>query len=273
VADSDSKPEGKSESEADVQGQSKEGSQPESQAESTPASRVVSAAASEVVSLAAPKSADTATGKPNFWVWLGKLFDPKPKVDFYALLVTQAEITLKGIEALEAWLATGAYERCQSVRDREHQADEQKMLLQKKLVDSFVTPFDREDIYDLSVRLDEVINAAKTSAREIEALNYCPRDETLDEMARTLSEGTRCLYNSFYNLNRNLTEAANQALMARKCENRFAKVYRSGMRELFELNDFKTILRTVEVYHTMDRMAACIDVVAEKLSHVIVKIS
>ena len=44
------------------------------------------------------------------------------------------------------------------------------------------------------------------------------------------------------------------------------------MRELFELNDFKTILRTVEVYHTMDRMASCIDVVAEKLSHVIVKI-
>ncbi|MBS1997553.1 MAG: DUF47 family protein, partial [Cyanobacteria bacterium SZAS LIN-2] len=211
--------------------------------------------------------------KASFLSHFLRVFEPKPKSDFYALLVSQAETTLKGIEALEAWLATGAYERCQAVRDREHQADEQKMLLQTKLVESFVTPFDREDIYDLSVRLDEVINAAKTSAREIEALNYCPRDETLDEMSRTLTEGTRCVFNAFYNLNRNLTEAAHQAFMARKCENRFAKVYRQGMRELFELNDFKTILRTVEVYHTMDRIAHCIDVVAEKLSHVIVKIS
>ena len=48
---------------------------------------------------------------------------------------------------------------------------------------------------------------------------------------------------------------------------------KTGGRELFDLNDFKTILRIVEVYHTMDRMATCIDVVAEKLSHVIVKIS
>ncbi|MBU6452517.1 MAG: DUF47 family protein [Cyanobacteria bacterium REEB67] len=218
-------------------------------------------------------AAPVVTRAPGPLSRLIKMFEPKPKVDFYALLVTQAETTLKGIEALETWLSNGAYERCQAVRDFEHLADEQKLHLQKQLRDSFVTPFDREDIYDLSVRLDEVINAAKTTAREIEALNYCPRDETLDEMARTLTEGTRCLYNAFFNLNRNLNEAANQAFLARKCENRFAKVYRLGMRELFNLNDFKTILRTVEVYHTMDRMASCIDVVAEKLSHVIVKIS
>ena len=249
MAESDSKPEAKPEAQAETQAETKSEEKLELKADTSP------------------------LVKPSFFKRLGKLLEPKPKVDFYALLVSQAETTLKGIEALEAWVATGAYDRCQSVRDREHQADEQKLLLQTKLVESFVTPFDREDIYDLSVRLDEVINAAKTSAREIEALNYCPRDETLDEMARTLSEGTRCLYNAFYNLNRNLTEAANQAFMARKCENRFAKVYRLGMRELFELNDFKTILRTVEVYHTMDRMAACIDMVAEKLSHVIVKIS
>jgi uncharacterized protein Yka (UPF0111/DUF47 family) len=220
-----------------------------------------------------PANPATVAVKSNFFTRLAKLFEPKPRVDFYALLVAQASTTLKGIEALESWLATGAYERCQSVRDLEHQADEQKLKLQTELRDSFITPFDREDIYDLSIRLDEVINAAKTIAREIEALNYCPQDETLDEMARTLTEGTRHLHNAFHHLNKNLPEAANQAFLARKCENRFAKVYRRGMRELFDLNDFKTILRTVEVYHTMDRMASCIDVVAEKLSHVIVKIS
>ena len=109
---------------------------------------------------------------------------------FFQLLKEQASTTLKGIEALEIWLSAGASERCQVVRDLEHQADEQKLILQKRLVESFVTPVDREDLYDLSVRLDEVINAAKNAAREVEALNFCPRDDYLAEMSRTLKEGT-----------------------------------------------------------------------------------
>lgn len=196
-----------------------------------------------------------------------------PRIDFYALLVAQADTTLRGVEGLETWLSTGAAERCQVVRDLEHHGDELKASLQSKLAESFVTPFDREDIYDLSVRLDEVLNSAKNSAREVEALNYCPRDSSLSEMARNLVEGSRCLYNSFRNLNVNLEEASAQAKLARKSENRFEKVYRQAMRELFELNDFKTILRTLEVYRTMVQTASRIDMVAEKLHHVIVKIS
>jgi uncharacterized protein len=197
----------------------------------------------------------------------------EPKIDFYILLVEQAETTMRGVEALEAWLAQGAAERCQIVRDLEHAADEQKMALQRKLAESFITPFDREDIYDLSVRLDEVINAAKSSAREVEALNFCPRDAALLEMARNLAEGTRCLLNAFRALQHNKAEAAAQASLARKSETRFEKVYRQAMRNLFELNDFKTILRTLEVYRTMINTATHIDIVAEKLHHVIIKIS
>lgn len=207
----------------------------------------------------------------NFLSNLVKIFEPK--VDFYLLLVTQAQTTLKGVEALEQWLSSGAGDRCQIVRDLEHLADEQKLELQRQLAASFVTPFDREDIYDLSVRLDEVINAAKNTAREVEALNYCPQDDTLSEMARTLLEGARCLYNSISQLNGNLAEAAQQAALARKAENRFEKIYRQGMRELFAINDLKTILRTVEVYRTMVNAAHRIDVVAEKLHHIIIKIT
>ncbi len=219
-----------------------------------------------------------SSSKRSFWHLLQRKLPGlshffEPRVNFYALLLAQADTTLRGVEALESWLSTGAYERCQRVRDLERQADEQKAALHLKLAESFVTPFDREDIYDLSVRLDEVINSAKDSAREVEALNYCPRDSTLSEMARTLVEGTRCLHNSFRNLDGNFSEASAQASLARKSETRFEKMYRNAMRELFEVNDFKTILRTLEVYRTMMHTATCIDTVAEKLRHVIVKIS
>lgn len=202
--------------------------------------------------------------------WFSRLF--QPKVNFYKLLGAQAKTTSEGMEALREWIEKGASDRCQPVRDLEHRADQQKLLLQKQLSNSFITPFDREDIYDLSTQLDEVINAAKTTAREIEALNYCPFDPTLSEMAKILCEGARCLLRAFENLDTNLGEASKQAKLARKAENRFEKVYRIGMRELFEMNDVKTILRTVEVYRAMITAAHRIDVVGEKLDHVIIKL-
>src|SRR5262249_11152366 len=144
--------------------------------------------------------------------WFFKLFSPK--TNFYRLLDKQASITLAGIEALKTWIEEGAPGRGQKVRDYEHEADDTVLDLQKRLVDSFITPFDREDIYDLSARLDEVINAAKTTVREIEALEISTEDQFLLEMVATLSEGTRCLAQSFSHLERDLDSASQEAELA-----------------------------------------------------------
>lgn len=204
--------------------------------------------------------------------WFSKVFEPQ--TDFYKILIDQATMTLHGLEALECWINDGADERCQTVRDFESKADEIKLDLQKRLVDSFVTPFDREDIYDLSTRLDEIINSAKGTAREIEAFTMNPEDAYMTEMARTLVEGARCLVNAFTTLReKNFSEAEVQASLARKSENRLSKVYRQAMRELFSINDLKKIMRTVEVYRSFVVAAEHIDRVGAKLQHVIVKIS
>ncbi len=204
--------------------------------------------------------------------WFSKVFEPQ--TDFYKILIDQATMTLHGLEALECWLLEGADERCQTVRDFENKADEIKLNLQRRLAESFVTPFDREDIYDLSTRLDEIINSAKATAREIEAFTISPEDAYMTEMARTLVEGARCLVNSFATLKeKNFAEAEVQATLARKSENRLSKVYRQAMRELFSINDLKRIMRTVEVYRSFVVAAEHIDHVGAKLQHVIVKIS
>lgn len=203
--------------------------------------------------------------------WISKLFEPKS--EFYALLNIQSVTTLEGIVALDRWIVDGAIERCQKVRDLEKEADEHKLELERQLVDSFITPFDREDIYDLSIKLDEVINSAKQAVREIEALEIHASDAYLKEMAATLVEGTRCLNQSFAHLQNNAAEAANQAALARKSENRFAKIYRQAMKNLFTLDDFKTLLKTREIYTCLLNTATKIDIVGEKLIHVIVKIS
>lgn len=195
-----------------------------------------------------------------------------PPVDFYALLETQAAKTLEGVLALHAWIDSGDESHCQRVRDLEKEADQLKLGLEKQLVESFVTPFDREDIYDLSARLDEVINGAKYVVREIEALELSLQDSNLRSMSEVLVEGTRCLHLSFANLKSNLKEASEQAFLARKSETRFSKIYRQSMRQLFAIDDVIKILKTREVYRYLLQASEKVDLVGKKLLHIIVKI-
>lgn len=215
------------------------------------------------------QSMDKESKRRHFW--FGNIFEPM--VDFYALLNHQANKTLEGMEALSDWLKEGGDERCQKVRTLEREADVLKIDLEQKLVECFVTPFDREDIFELSVSLDEVINAAKGVVREIEAFEVSPEGTALREMGELLVEGTHALQLSIFSLKKNLREAAEQALLARKAENRFTKVYRNAMRDLLKIDDFKVVMRTKEVYKAMLIGAERIDTVGEKLLHTIVKMN
>jgi uncharacterized protein Yka (UPF0111/DUF47 family) len=203
--------------------------------------------------------------------WLSHLF--KPKVDFYLLLQQQAETTLSGMIALEHYMMNGEKEHSQKVRELEKFADGQKLALERKLNDSFVTPFDREDIYDVSVFMDEIINSAKATVRETEAMQLVPSDSQYKEMAGTLVEGTRAIHGCIHQLHLNLPEAASYAQLARKSENRFNKSYRDAMAHLYEQDDLKVILKTTEVLRSMMNGATRIDRLGEKLLHVIVKMS
>lgn len=200
-----------------------------------------------------------------------KIFSPK--TNFYNLLNRQAETTLAGMIALAEFVSGGAAPSAQKVRDYEQKADDQKLDLEKKLVESFVTPFDREDIYDISFSLDEVINSAKSMVREIEALEIEPKDAMLQEMVVILVEGTRCLVNTIALLEKNLQEAAEQAVLARKSDKRLAKVYRHAMKELFLQEDCKVILKTRELYSCLLDSGDRIDRLGEMLIHVIVKMT
>lgn len=206
------------------------------------------------------------------WLWNGFL---EPSTDFYALMNEHAAKVLRGVEALRDWvLSAERDERFQRLRDLENDADAMKLDLGRKLVDSFITPFDREDIYDIVMRMDEVINAAKSTAREIDTFGVEPREApNFDGLLEILVEGTNHLTQAIAALRNDLPLASAQALLARKAENKFAKAYRATMKELLNDDDIKKILRLKEVYRQMLNAAEKIDLVAERLQHAIIKMS
>lgn len=203
--------------------------------------------------------------------WLfSQIFEPA--IDFYALLTKQSQTTLAGVQALVDWLDDGEDDTRQRVLDLETQADHLKLDLARKLTDAFITPFDREDIYELSIRMDEIINSAKAVVREIQAFDVDPKRHTpIRDMALLLHEGIQCLSTSMGSLRANLPEASRHAYLARKSENRINKAYRQAMKELFLDDDLKEILRVKEVYKTLLLGGEHVDYTAERLLYAIVK--
>jgi len=79
---------------------------------------------------------------------------------FYTLLTAQAEHLVDGAALLAELLDQGTdrQDLASRMREAEHQADETTHEVVRRVNGTFVTPFDREDIYALSSGLDDVMD-------------------------------------------------------------------------------------------------------------------
>jgi uncharacterized protein len=85
---------------------------------------------------------------------------------FFDLFVDDAENVLAGARQLEAMLRTydDPVSRAAEIRQTEHRGDEISHDIGHRLESTFVTPFDREDIYALISGLDDVLDFIEETA-------------------------------------------------------------------------------------------------------------
>jgi predicted phosphate transport protein (TIGR00153 family) len=86
-------------------------------------------------------------------------FKPVDNV-FYTLLTQSATRLVEGADILAELLGESADrdDIASRMRDAEHEADETTHEIAKRVNSTFVTPFDREDIYALASSLDDVMD-------------------------------------------------------------------------------------------------------------------
>ncbi len=86
-------------------------------------------------------------------------FKPVDSV-FYELLTTSALHLVDGAAILAEMLGDSVDRKAiaDRMQDAEHQADETTHAIAKRVNSTFVTPFDREDIYSLASGLDDVMD-------------------------------------------------------------------------------------------------------------------
>src|SRR3954467_1093309 len=76
-----------------------------------------------------------------------------------------------------------AAEHCKAIKDVEHKADLLTASITQRLDKSFVTPFDREDIHNVTTSLDDVIDLIDGTARRYDMFHITDHREPAKRLA------------------------------------------------------------------------------------------
>lgn len=190
--------------------------------------------------------------------------------DFYAILLGHARAVHEGILALRRYMETGSIDDATLLRAKEKEADEYRRKLRSEVMNAFSTPVDREDLFVLSRRLDEIINYAKHTLRDMQILKIRAAP-TLVEMSDVLVEGTQHILDAIRLLPKRDEACHHHARAAKNCENDITKLYPRSLTELFDLEDLREVMKQREVLSLLNTTADRLDEAADAILHIVVK--
>jgi len=202
-----------------------------------------------------------------------RLFKRREDV-FSKLIEEQASLSYEGLKLLVKYLETQDSDIAEQLSLKEKEADEVRRILIDELNRSFVTPFDREDIFALSRSIDDVIDYADTTLAEMVTLKVQPTQYML-RMATLLKDAAYEIYQAVLRLQQHPNVATDHAQRAKALENRVEAVYREALADLFsgpeDLHHVVEMLKLREVYRHLSNAADRGDEAANTIADVVVK--
>lgn len=162
-------------------------------------------------------------------------------------------------------------EYTKKIKDVEHQCDEITHKMTTKLNKSFITPFDREDIYHLAVALDDICDYIDAGARAIVMYGIgVPNKHTLDlakviqQLGSQISKAVSML-NKPDNINPHFVEI-------HRLENEADEIYFRAMKELFSNgSDALSVIRWKEIYEILEYATDRCESVANIIESIVLK--
>jgi len=204
-----------------------------------------------------------------------KLFKKRNNI-FIKLIMDQANLTLQGMEALTAYMEGQDPQAAANLTSSEKSADEARRILIDELNKTFVTPFDREDIFNLSRTIDDVLDYAYSTVIEMEILKVEPTP-FMQRMASLLRDAAYELSMAVNQLEDHPGVSNDHAQRAKALENRVEDVYREALADLFsgveDIQHVVKMLKSREVYRHMSNAADRGDEAANVIADIVVKIA
>lgn len=189
--------------------------------------------------------------------------------DLLGLLIEQGNVTVEAAEAFCQW-ATGDGAQALRVRDLEHEADDARRAVVTMLRKAFTTPIQPEDLFELSERLDAIVNQAKDLVREAEVLAMLP-DQAMAEMSSLVLLGVRELVAALPQLPRDPDAATAAADRAIHHQRGVERCYRAAMSELLDVSEIREVAGKRELYRRYARIGDAVERVANRIWYAVVK--
>ncbi|HEX2994155.1 MAG TPA: DUF47 family protein [Anaerolineales bacterium] len=201
-------------------------------------------------------------------------FFKKREEVFHKLIQQQASITYEGVKLLVKYFETQDNEFAEQLALKEKEADEVRRILIDELNRTFVTPFDREDIFALSRSIDDVIDYADSTVNEMVVLKVGPTPY-MQMIATLLKDAAYELYQAVQRLEKNPAVAIDHAQRAKALENRVEGVYREAIADLFtgpeDVHHIVEMLKLREVYRHLSNAADRGDEAGNIIADIVVK--
>jgi predicted phosphate transport protein (TIGR00153 family) len=198
----------------------------------------------------------------------------RPEV-FFDLFIESAVNLRAGAEQLRALMHeyTEVEVKARRLQEREHEGDEVTHAIIRRLNTTFITPMDREDIYQLATALDDVMDAIEAVGDLFVLHNI---DAPLPEMRAQVevlcraAEQTEAALRSFKNMKR--SELEPYWVEINSLENEGDKIYRRAVAGLFG-GDYRAmdVLRWKEVIETLEEALDGLENVANVIESVVLK--
>ena len=158
------------------------------------------------------------------------------------------------------------------IKDIEHGCDEITHNLTTKLNKSFITPFDREDIFTLSVALDDVMDYIDAGARAIMMYDIQEINDHAKHLAKVI-QSLSIEVNAAVSMLSNPKNGMNQHIVEiHRLENEADDVYFRAIGELFrEATEPATLIKWKELYEILENATDRCESVANIVESIILK--
>lgn len=205
------------------------------------------------------------------------LFLPK-QTDFFELFAKQQKV-LNEIAELFIELANNygnLEEFAKKAKVIEKEGDNVTHEIIDRLNKSFITPFDREDIYSLAMEFDDIVDALENVFHNLYLYKISEKPKTLGQFAPLIKEASSHLSLMLSALaNKKLTEQLSQAKIAiHNIEDQADDFYAEGLSELFEHNtDAIVVIKHKDILENLEKVADKMQRMSDVIENIVVKSS
>lgn len=193
--------------------------------------------------------------------------------EFFGLFQRQAENIVTGAQAFVRMLEhyTGVPEQVQRIKAIEHSGDEITHQIFRKLNQTFVTPFDREDIHELASTMDDVIDLIDAAASRfvLYRISYV-RDGTV-ELCKVLAAATLEVKEAVRTM-QSPDKALQRVIEINRLENECDRICRTLIAQLFEEEKNSVeIIKWKEIFEVIETAVDKCEDVSNVIESVILK--